>query len=155
MRSVEILLKFCTKPPHYCWVEPLKSNIPPTDPVGLADDFGRFFVQNIDNIRCRLDTYNIPLRPMVEDEPRYSGTLFNEFQFVPAENVKRMIFSSLNKSCDSDRIPTDIVKECIDETSYYQLPLAWLTCLLTLTSSQTSGRRLLGGQSWKKQTSTY
>ena len=92
---------------------------------------------------------------MAADEPRYSGTLFNEFQFVPAEHVKRMIFSSLNKSCDSDIISTDIVKECIDETSYYQLSLAWLTCLLTLASSQTSGRRLLWDQSCKKQTSTY
>ena len=92
---------------------------------------------------------------MAADEPRHSGTLFNEFQFVPAEHVMRMIFSSLNKSCDSDIISTDIVKECIDETSYYQLSLAWLTCLLTLASSQTSGRRLLWGQSCKKQTSTY
>lgn len=83
---------------------------------------------------------------MAADEPRHSGTLFNEFQFVPAEHVMRMIFSSLNKSCDGDIISTDIVKECIDDTSYYQLSLAWLTCLLTLARSKTSGRRLYWGQ---------
>ena len=35
--------------------------------------------------------------------------------FVPAENVKRIILSSPNKSCHSYPTPTDIVKECIDQ----------------------------------------
>ena len=35
--------------------------------------------------------------------------------FVPAENVKRIILSSPNKSCHSYPTPTDIVKECIDK----------------------------------------
>ena len=35
--------------------------------------------------------------------------------FVPAENVKRIILSSPNKSCHSYPTPTDIAKECIDE----------------------------------------
>lgn len=37
------------------------------------------------------------------------------WQFVPVENVKRIILSSPNKSCHSYPTPSDIVEECIDE----------------------------------------
>lgn len=87
----------------------------------LANDFGRFFTQKIDDIRSKLDridsSSNQPdysTRSSVQ-EHSYAGTPFTNFQPIPSEGIKKLVLNAPNKTCDSDPIPTKIAKDCIDE----------------------------------------
>ena len=100
---------------------------PHVDPVCLADDFGKFFVRKINNIRKRLHT--------LDTLPResgmltvYSGPLFNRFQPGTVDEVRKLVFNFPNKSCGNDPMPTQMVKDCINEllpaiSSIINLPL--------------------------------
>eukprot|EP00794_Sanderia_malayensis_P013257 gene13257-14621_t len=86
------------------------------DPVCLADDFGKFFVRKIDNIRAKLDNLdNILPESTTASGTAYSGPSLDKFQPVTAGEVKKLVTSSPNKSCENDPCPTHLVKECIDE----------------------------------------
>ena len=88
---------------------------PYKDLSGLANDFGKFFAQKIDNIRFKLDNFEVESPLVSEGEPEYTGSFLTEFQRVSSEEVKETILSFSNKSCASDPIPTDMVKDCIDD----------------------------------------
>ena len=100
------------------------------DPVCLADDFGKFFVRKINNICTRLHTLDTLLREsgMLT---AYSGPLFNRFQPVTVDEVRKLISSCPNKSCGNDTMPTQMVKDCIDEL----LPAISSMINLSLTES--------------------
>ena len=100
------------------------------DPVCLADDFGKFFVRKINNICTRLHTLDTLLREsgMLT---AYSGPLFNRFQPVTVDEVRKLISSCPNKSCGNDAMPTQMVKDCIDEL----LPAISSMINLSLTES--------------------
>lgn len=83
-----------------------------SDPTMLANDFGRFFTQKIDDIRSKLDridsSSNQPdytTRSSVQ-EHSYAGTPFTNFQPIPSEGIKKLVLNAPNKTCDSDPIPT-------------------------------------------------
>lgn len=52
---------------------------------------------------------------MFEKEPVHTGPLFTEFQRTSPEKIKEIILSFPNKSSVLDPIPTDMVKDCIDD----------------------------------------
>ena len=81
---------------------------------GLANDFCKFFVQKIDNIRSKLDNFEVDSPLIPERKLEYTGSLLTEFQRVSPEKVKDIVLSFPNKSCASDPIPTDMVKDCTD-----------------------------------------
>ena len=74
-----------------------------------------FFVQKIDNIRSKLDNFELDSPSMPEGEPGCTGSLFTEFRRTSSEKIKEIVLSFPNKSCASDPIPTDMVKDCIDD----------------------------------------
>ena len=83
---------------------------PHVDPVCLADDFGKFFVRKINNIRTRLHTLDtLPLESGMLTA--YSGPLFNRFQPVTVDEVRKFVSSCPNKSCGNDPMPTQMVKD--------------------------------------------
>jgi hypothetical protein len=99
---------------HY-WRSHLESATSPyKDFSGLANDFGKFFVQKIDNIRSKLDNFELDSPSMPEGEPGYTGSLFTEFRRTSSEKIKEIVLSFPNKSCASDPIPIDMVKDCTD-----------------------------------------
>ena len=92
-----------------------------SDPAMLANDFGRFFTQKIDDIRSKLDridpSSNQPdysTRSSVQ-EHSYAGTPFTNFEPISSEGIKKLVLNAPNKTCDNDPIPTKIVKDCINE----------------------------------------
>ena len=90
---------------------------PHLSPECLVNDFCQFFVQKIANIRAELDA----TEPVVgiHNEPARSNTFtgvpFTEFEAVPQEAVRKLVSISPAKSCETDPIPTSVVKECLDE----------------------------------------
>ena len=92
-----------------------------SDPTMLANDFGRFFTQKIDDIRSKLDridsSSNQPdfSTSSSVQEHSYAGTPFTNFQPIPSEGIKKLVLNAPNKTCDSDPIPTKIAKDCINE----------------------------------------
>ena len=92
-----------------------------SDPAMLANDFGRFFTQKIDDIRSKLDridpSSNQPdysTRSSVQ-EHWYARTPFTNFEPISSEGIKKLVLNAPNKTCDNDPIPTKIVKDCINE----------------------------------------
>ena len=83
--------------------------------LGLPTIFDKFFAQKINNIRFKLDNFEVESSLVPEGEPGYTGSFLTEFQRVSSEEVKETILSFSNKSCASDPIPTDMVKDCIDD----------------------------------------
>ena len=90
---------------------------PHTNPKSLANDFGQFFVRKIVNIRSELDVMGSaedlhidPVRPSL-----FVGTPFTKFEALPLDSVRKLIMSSPVKSCETDPVPTCVVKECLNE----------------------------------------
>ena len=89
---------------------------PHTDPATLSNDFGRFFVQKIANIRSKLDEDEPRMHSSTEEEPfTYTGQPFTKFEPVTLASVRNLITSSPSKTCANDPVPTRVVKDCLDE----------------------------------------
>ena len=87
---------------------------PHSDSFTLANDFGRFFIKKITDIRTKLDSYDSAASLRDDDEPSVAGPLFTTFEPVTPDYVRKLIVNSPNKSCASDLVPTTIVKDCVD-----------------------------------------
>ena len=112
-----------------------------SDPAMLANDFGRFFTQKIDDIRSKLDridpSSNQPdysTRSSVQ-EHWYARTPFTNFEPISSEGIKKLVLNAPNKTCDNDPIPTKIVKDCINEL----LPTISSMVNLSLSSKSPEG----------------
>ena len=84
--------------------------------LDLANEFNNFFIDKIKNIREILDGKNnisdIPVQQLEDDE--HNIPLFESFDLISAEDLRKMVMKLPSKSCDLDPIPTQILKECID-----------------------------------------
>ena len=82
-------------------------------PLQLSEKFSHFFVSKIQKIRDQLP---VPSRSCSEPDINHvtPGSLLS---FTPIENldVLKIIRRSATKSCSLDPIPTQLLKECIDE----------------------------------------
>ena len=76
---------------------------------GLADRFVTFFSDKIAKIRNLFSSNDSFTRPPPPDVPNFSC-----FKQVSQEKIRKIIMSSLSKSCLLDPWPTFLVKECID-----------------------------------------
>ena len=75
----------------------------------LANNFNSFFITKITNIRNQLDTTTANISPSTMELVRTTSTL-NTFWLLTSQDVSKVILSSPSKSCESDPIPTDLLK---------------------------------------------
>ena len=83
-----------------------------TDSATLANRFSAFFHDKIQTIKANIviDTSIPPPTKL-----RYTGPMLAAFQPVTTIEVRKLILSTPNKSCDLDPIPTTLVKQCCAE----------------------------------------
>ena len=79
------------------------------DSEQLANEFADFFMEKIRKIRNSLDTYPIfnPHGPVKAS--------FDSFKPVSIDDIVRLVRSMPTKSCESDAIPTSLLKEILPE----------------------------------------
>ena len=75
----------------------------------LAHNFNSFFITKITNIRNQLDTTTTNISHSTMELVRTTSTL-NTFWLLTSQDVSKVILSSPSKSCESDPIPTDLLK---------------------------------------------
>ncbi len=78
----------------------------------LADSFGDFFLNKIQDIRNEIDSQACDFQP--PSPPQSPTDTFSEFSPLSEAEVRRLIFKSKSTSCALDPIPTELLKECID-----------------------------------------
>ena len=82
------------------------------DPAELANNFGDFFVQKIDNIRGNIENMSINSIPEIESEE--PDEKLTNFRPHTEEEVRKIIMSFSNATCDMDPVPTKLVKDLLD-----------------------------------------
>ncbi len=89
---------------------------PHTSESDLTNEFCTFFTQKIQTIRDYLDNPHGNGSPKIvwQDEPKFN-TQLSEFKSLTEAEVKKIILKSPNKYCELDPIPTNLLRECIDE----------------------------------------
>ena len=91
------------------------ASFPRVDNVRLANDFGNFFAQKIENINASLansSTSSVPSLPATDItclKERFTG-----FKTLSQEQVRMLISKAAGKSCQLDPIPTPIVLKLLD-----------------------------------------
>ena len=86
---------------------------PHKDLASLTNDFSRFFAKKIIDIRAELDSLIANTCPtVIINEPDVS---FKDFEPVTQQYITELIASAPNKSCPNDPVPTQIIKNCVDE----------------------------------------
>ena len=81
----------------------------------MAEEFSKYFITKIDDIRCELDA-NTPVvdNDLPSNSIISSAPILSEFRVVSPEEVKKLVNSSATKSCPLDAIPTTLLKQCLD-----------------------------------------
>ena len=81
----------------------------PNDSEQLANEFADFFMEKIKKIRNSLDAHPIfnPHGP--------AKASFDSFKPVSIDDIVRLVRSMPTKSCESDAIPTSLLKEILPE----------------------------------------
>ena len=80
------------------------------DDKELAERFSHYFIQKVTTIRESLDQYAVET-----EHSQFNGVEMSNFVEVGIDDIKSMILSSPNKSCDLDPIPTGLLKACLEE----------------------------------------
>ena len=82
-----------------------------SDNTTLCHSFPTFFVNKIEKIRMKFcdPKHNVPQIP--QPEINFPMTSFKP---ATADEVKKLILSSQDKSCDLDPLPTKLLKSCLD-----------------------------------------
>ncbi len=81
-----------------------------SDKADLANSFGTYFKDKITKIRTAFSLDD----PTAQSKPDYTPPPLTAFTPATEEEVRKLISSSPNKSCDLDPCPTSLVKDCID-----------------------------------------
>jgi len=92
-------------------------------PMLSTDQFIQFFSHKVETIRR--DTENCP--PLSPAPPRLAIALLMELKACTEDKVRRVILSSLTKSCTLDPIPTFLLKELVD------MLLPYLTAMINVS----------------------
>ena len=79
------------------------------DDTHLANTFSNYFDNKIDNIR---QNFSLPIN-LEQDTP--PDIRFDHFRPLSVEELRKVITSYNNKSCELDPIPTWLVKLCLDD----------------------------------------
>ena len=78
----------------------------------LADAFGDFFVMKFQKISTKYDSQDP--EPITISRVPVKEDMFLSLQPLKEEDVRKLIKQSPNKQCNSDPIPTWLLKECLD-----------------------------------------
>jgi hypothetical protein len=84
----------------------------------LADNFGEFFKDKVDNIRVGIE--NVVSSKRISSAVNYencsnpSASIFSSFKHLTPNEVKAIVMKCPSKHCILDPLPTHILKECID-----------------------------------------
>lgn len=78
----------------------------------LAENFGTFFSTKISTLRNTLQTMSTPHYTVMS--PNHKTTsVFNQFQNISPDHIRKVIMESRSKYCLLDPLPTSLVKDCI------------------------------------------
>ena len=82
-----------------------------TSVKSFCDHLSRYFVDKIETIRSKFPdkVQNIPQVQKPEIRSK-----MNVFERASEDEIKKLILSSLSKTCDLDPIPTSVLKNCLD-----------------------------------------
>ena len=82
-----------------------------SDITTLCHSFSTFFVNKIEKIRMKFcdPKHNVPQIP-----PPEINFPMTSFELATADEVKKLILSSQDKSCDLDQLPTKLLKSCLN-----------------------------------------
>ena len=90
---------------------------PEEEDLTLANNFGRFFKEKIENVVKSISNVmqNENIQDIV-DYNNYESELqpMNKFKTFTEKDIKSIIMSMSTKSCELDRLPTPLLKLCID-----------------------------------------
>ena len=87
---------------------------PHGDKLALANDMGSFFIKKISDLRVSLDaTEN--LCSTVNRHSSHCSSSFTAFRRVDMESLRKLVLRAPTKSCLLDPVPTNILKDCLDE----------------------------------------
>ena len=90
---------------------PLPDNNNPED---LANEFADYFINKISKIRDSLADKPIYKLSGITPKGRTPKPM-SEFRLFTQDEVRSIIFSVMTKLCETDVLPTGILKKCIDE----------------------------------------
>ena len=91
------------------------SQLPDNDDSSeLAEMISEFFVGKVQKIRDGLETLQHGLDDQTSEEDSQVPKLAS-FSTISAEDLKKIILKAPTKSCQLDPIPTNILKECIEQ----------------------------------------
>ena len=97
---------------NYLCREPLETALPEhTDPTKLANEFGTFFLKQIEIIKGNLDKFQVQEPGLIPDTPNEN---LESFSALSIEEVSKIVRESSNASCRLDPIPTWLLKSCVD-----------------------------------------
>ena len=77
----------------------------------LANDFGEFFIRKIDLIKEQIESIDVQSPDVHFDS---CPVHFEEFAMISENDLKKIITDSSNAYCDSEPIPTRLLKSCVD-----------------------------------------
>ena len=87
---------------------------PHGDKLALANDMGSFFIKKISDLRVSLDaTEN--LCSTVNRHSSHCSSSFTAFRRVDMDSLRKLVLRAPTKSCLLDPVPTNILKDCLDE----------------------------------------
>ena len=97
--------------------------------LAFANDMGSFFMKKIWDLRVSLDaTEN--LCSTVNHYSSHCSPSFTAFRRVDMDSLRKLVLRAPTKSCLLDPVPTNILKDCLDEL----LPILSTTINLSLES---------------------
>ena len=92
--------------------EPLETALPEhDDPTKLANEFGTFFLKQIEIIKENLDKFQVQEPRLAPVSPKEN---LENFSALSIGEVCKIVRESSNASCRLDPVPTWLVKSCLD-----------------------------------------
>ena len=88
----------------------------------LTSCFSNYFISKIDLIREKLSG-NDDLRDNTSQVQPYTGVPLTKFEPATNKEVKEIITSLKNSSCESDPIPTSLLKQCVEPLVNFLTPI--------------------------------
>jgi len=79
----------------------------------LTDEFGKFFIDKIDQIQKHLDAIRSSLPPSSTEKPMCE-TSMDRLEPASEDEIKKLVMKSPSKSCCLDPVPTFLLKECLE-----------------------------------------
>ena len=94
------------------------STLPADIPHGsLPGRFMSYFDEKINTIRESIDSSEVSRQPIADTELSNTTSQFIVFQPVTCQQVRKILKGMPSKSCDLDPVPTNLLKDCLDEVT--------------------------------------